>query len=104
MRKKIHSYLGFARKSGKLMTGYNACVSGMERGRVRLLLLAGDLSDSTGESCRRAAKDCNVAVRTWGTKEELSLAVGMDNRGVFGIADAGLARAIREEIDKEVCS
>lgn len=104
MRKKIHSYLGFARRSRALTAGYNACVNGMEFGRIRLLLLAGDLSASTVDSCTEIAKECNVAVRRYGTIEELSEMAGLSNKGILGITDVNLAKAIREEIDKEVCS
>ena len=39
---KMLSYLGFARKSGNLMRGYNTCLSLVESGKVRLLIVAED--------------------------------------------------------------
>ena len=42
-RKKTLSYLGFARKAGKLVTGMATCEIQLKKGQVHLLLLAEDM-------------------------------------------------------------
>ena len=44
---KLASYMGFARKSKNLVTGTDTCIKHMEKGRVKLLIIAGDTSDNT---------------------------------------------------------
>lgn len=102
MRTKIHSYLGFSKRSRQLLSGYNACIAGMEKGKVRLLILAGDLAENTKKKCSSAAARLGVPLRTYGTVEELSDMAGEADRGVYGITDRNLARAILEEIDRPV--
>ena len=47
MKKKIDSYLGFAKKSGNLMSGINTCSFGLSRGKVKLVILAEDISENS---------------------------------------------------------
>ena len=47
MENKVLSYLGFAARARKLVTGYNTCLYMMEKKKIRLLLLAEDLSENT---------------------------------------------------------
>ena len=47
MRSKINSYLGFAKKSGNLMSGTNTCIFGISKGKVKLVILAEDISENS---------------------------------------------------------
>ena len=47
MRSKVESYLGFAKKSGNLMSGSNTCIFVMAKGKVRLVILADDISENS---------------------------------------------------------
>lgn len=100
MRKKIHSYLGFSKRSRSLISGYNSCTHGMERGKIRLLILTEDLTENTRQKFKKLAATQEVPLRIYGTKEELSKMTGENNRGVFGVTDKNLAAAILEEIDR----
>ena len=87
MRERIHSYFGFARKSGNLLSGYNTC-------------MYGDLSENTIEKFRRQCEKQKVELRICSTVEQLSLFAGEEGKGVFGVTDRGFADVIREEIDQ----
>lgn len=99
MRKKIDSYLGFAAKSRSMVTGYNTCLMMMDRKKIKLLILAGDLSEKTVKKMREAAKNKSIPCRSYGTSEELSRICGKQGKGVFGITDMNFAKAIINEID-----
>ena len=45
-KRKLLSYMGFAAKARKIVNGYNTCVFTMEKRRVRLLIIAGDLAEN----------------------------------------------------------
>ena len=101
MRSKIHSYLGFSKRSRNLLSGYNSCFYGMERGKVKLLLLASDLAENTAKKCSKTASAHEIPLRVYGTIQMLSNMAGEPNRGVYGITDEQLAKVVMEQIDKE---
>lgn len=101
MRSKAESYMGFAAKARKLSTGYNTCLFMMEKRRLRLLILAEDLSENSKEKMITAAKQHRVPYRIYGSIEALSHATGTEGKGIFGIADENLANAILSEIDRQ---
>ena len=101
MRSKIHSYLGFSKRSRNLLSGYNSCHFGMERGNVKFMLLATDLAENTTKKCISTAVSQEIPYRYYGTMESLSNMTGEPNRGIYGITDVQLAKVIMEEIDKE---
>ncbi len=97
---KIESYLGFAARARKLYTGYNTCEMMMEKRRVCLLVLAADLSEGSRDKMQGLAKKHKVVCVTYATIDELSHATGTENKGIFGVGDESLAKAILTEIGK----
>ncbi len=98
---KIESYMGFAARARNLSTGYNTCVFMLEKGKLKLLVLAGDLSDNSKEKMIKAANQYGTPYRLYGRIEDLSHATGTEGKGIFGIADKNLANAIISEIDRQ---
>jgi ribosomal protein L7Ae-like RNA K-turn-binding protein len=101
MREKIHSYLGFSKRSRNLISGYHSCQNGIEHGKICLLILAEDLAENTIEKFRRMAIARDVPIRIYGTKKSLSEMAGESDRGIFGITDKNLAAVITSEIDND---
>ena len=99
MKEKIHSYLGLSKRSRNLISGYNSCIYGMKRGKIRLLILAVDLTENTIKKFERLAEAQGIPFRIYGTKETLSEMTGEVGRGIFGISDNNLAAAILKEMD-----
>ncbi|MBK5263172.1 MAG: ribosomal L7Ae/L30e/S12e/Gadd45 family protein [Peptostreptococcaceae bacterium] len=99
MRDKIDSYLGFAKKSRGLISGYNTCIHGINQGKIKLIIIAEDVTENGSEKLIRLAEDKKITYRRYGTKEELSKLMGFEDRGVFGIVDDNFARIILKEID-----
>ncbi len=100
MREKIHSYLGFAKKSRNLISGYNSCIYAVGRGKVNLLILTEDLSDNTKRKFRNIAESGGIEMRFFGTIEKMQEMTGDTGRGIYGVTEKNLAKAIIEEIDK----
>ena len=101
MREKIHSYIGFAKRSRGMVSGYTGCMSNMEKGVIRLLIIASDSAESSVEKLTRAAEKTRTPLRIYGTKDGLSEMAGESGRGVFGITNESLAEAILKEIDQD---
>lgn len=101
MRSKLHSYMGFAKKSGNLLMGYNTCVFAMKKGRVKLLIVAEDISENTGKKIEKEAKKHQVPCRVYGRSEDLSQMAGTGGRSIFGVTDQNFADVISKEIDRD---
>lgn len=99
-RGKIFSYLGFAAKSRKLVTGYNTCIMTMEKGRLKFLILTEDLSENTMKKMMQKCSKNKVSYRIFGNSDELSQITGTSGKGIFGITDSHFAKITCEEIDR----
>ena len=99
MRERIHSYFGFAKKSRNLISGYNTCLYGIQKRKVKLMILATDLSQNTLDMFTRLCEREKIQYRICLTAEQLSLYAGEEGKGIFGITDQGFADVICKEID-----
>lgn len=94
MRSKLHSYMGFAKKSRNLLMGYNTCVFAMNKGKVKLLIVAEDISENTGKKIEKEAKKHQVPYVVYGKSDDLSQMAGTGGRSIFGITDQNFADVI----------
>ena len=97
---KLSAYMGFCARARQLQTGYNTCLSLMDKGKVKLLLLAEDLSDNTKKKMSDKCKTKEIAYRIHGTIDFLSRITGKSDKGIFAITDSNFAKVIKEEIDR----
>ena len=91
MKDKVLNYLGLAARGRLLVSGYNTCVFMIDKRKVRLLVIAEDLSE--------IAERKNVPYRIYGSMRELSHMTGKTDSGIFGVTDENLAKVISEKID-----
>ena len=80
-----------------MANGYNTCLFMMQKGKIKLLILAADVAPGSLEKMQRAAAACGIPCIVYGTKESLSHATGREDSGIFGVTDENLAKAISEE-------
>ena len=85
MNRKVSSYMGLA----------------MAKGRVRLLILAEDISENSEKKMMKEVRRHGVKCVKYGTSDELSAAAGESGRTVFALCDRGFAEVILREIDRE---
>ena len=102
MRSKLASYMGFAVKSRNLLMGFNTCVLAMNKRRIKLLIIATDISENSGKKILKEANKHQVPYRVYGTSDELSQMAGTGGRSIFGITDDNFAKVILKEIDSDV--
>ena len=95
----ILTLLGFAQKAGKLAAGEAAVENFLKKGRLKLLLLSGELSQNKQADWQKQAETYEI---TWVcvdiTKIELGTAVGLSPRGIVGVMDQSMAEAIMKKI------
>lgn len=98
MENKVIKYLGFAKKSGNLMAGVNTCTFGMNRGKVRLMILTEDISENSEKKIMKEIRKHGLEYVKYGKSEDLSHAIGSQGRSVFAICDENFAEVIKGEI------
>lgn len=102
MKKKIDTYLGFAKKSRSLITGYNTCIYAAQKNKLKLLILTEDVSENTLKKFEELAKAQSIPMRIYGTKEQVSKLTGEIDKGIFGITDSHFAQIIGKELDDKM--
>lgn len=93
--------MGFAKKSGNLLTGVNTCTFAMNKGRVQLMILAEDISENSEKKIMKEIRKHGVKFVKYGSGEELSHAVGTAGRSVFAVCDDNFSKVILNEINGE---
>ncbi|MCG8485269.1 MAG: ribosomal L7Ae/L30e/S12e/Gadd45 family protein [Clostridia bacterium] len=98
MNDKVYRYLGLAKRSGNLISGYNTCLHYMGKKKVKLIIISEDAAENTKSKLIQQAARNNIEYMVWGLKDKLSHSVGANNRSVFGITDDNFARVVALEI------
>ena len=102
MRKsKVKSYLGLARRAGKIVSGYQTCIHTLQKGEVKLIIVAEDTAQNTKDKFIHLCEKYGVPFEIFSTADELSEMTGFPGRGVFGITDKGFAEVTMKEIRNE---
>ena len=101
MRTKAMSLLGFAKKSGNLVSGVNTCGFAIGKGRAKLVILAEDISAGSEKKIMKEIRKKDVPYIKYGTIDELSHIAGESGRSVFAVLDKGFAESILRELGSE---
>ena len=94
----VLTLLGFAQKGKNLAAGEANVEAYLKKGKVHLLLIAEDQSAKNQQRWLYLAENYAIEAILFGTKEELGRAVGMSPRGIVGITDEQMAKAILKKI------
>ena len=100
MKNKVLSLMGFAKKSGNLVSGVNTCTFNISRGKVKLMILAEDISEGSEKKIMKEIRKADLKYIRYGTVAELSHATGAEGRSVFAILDEGFASSILRETEE----
>lgn len=99
---KMYSYLGLAQRAGQVVSGEQAVLGGVMRGKVVLVLIATDASANTHSKFRSLAQNHNVKYYVYGKKDVLGHAIGKSPRAVLGVTDSNFANVIQTQIRESV--
>ena len=98
---KIFSLLGIAMKGGKVVSGEYQTLEAVKKKKALLVLVSEDASDNTRKLFFDKCAFYNVPVEQYGNKEDLGRAIGKDLRSSLAVCDAGLAAAIKKQLEME---
>ena len=96
---KLLFALSLAKKSGKLVVGFDAVKSAVIHGNAHIVLLATDLSEKTIKRVQYFCEDITDVYNTGLTQFEISQ-VAQRLTGVLAVTDENLAILARNAIEK----
>ena len=97
MNQKVLNLLGLAKKAGKLITGEDSVIMGLQNKSIKMVFVANDASSQTLDKFDKKCFFYNVECITCFSCDELSSAIGAD-RKIIGLTDAGFTKAIKEKM------
>ena len=95
---RILSYLGFAKKAGKLVSGAGNTENALKSMKAKLILISGTASANTKKHFSDMANYRNVPVYIL-EGDNLGCAIGKEEHKTVCITDAGFAMAVIKEIN-----
>ena len=98
-KERVLGLIGLCRKAGKITFGTQACIESIEKRKVKLLIIGEDASDRTKQNFMDLCKKKDIPIRIWGAIDELSKAIGQNNKVVLGIKEKNLSDQIIKMID-----
>lgn len=94
-KEKTLTMLGFAQKSGKLVSGESAVKAMLAKNQIHLLIVAGDLGENRRSFWTKIAEQNNIPYIIISNKVELGLAIGLSPRSLLGITDRHMAKSMQ---------
>lgn len=95
IEEKIKSLITMSAKAGKLAAGYSAVHDALDKGRIKLLLYAHDISEGTKEKV--AIANTSFPHVMLFSRNDFGKLLNRELIGVIGIEDKGFADAIQKE-------
>jgi len=102
MDKKMISLLSLCNKAGKLVAGEYSCEKALQSGAGQLVIIAIDASQNTKKKFLNKSFYYRVDAFEYGKREEISNAIGKENRVTVVITDEGFAKGIKNIITNDV--
>ena len=99
MINNVFGLLGISMKAGKLTFGTDSTMDMLSKRKIKLIIVAKDSSERTIRHFKEKCKEYNISFYIFGSKGEISKAIGKDNKTVIGIKDKHLAEAIKKILD-----
>lgn len=96
MQSKFYTMLGFAQKSGNLVTGENTVELYLPKKKISLVIIAEDASDNTKNKFVQMSTRFQIPYIIVGSRETLSHAIGKCNRAVYGVSNKKFSRELRK--------
>lgn len=96
---RVLGLMGIATKAGKISFGTEAVKGAVLNKKAKLVIVAENASDRLKKECIQLCEKCKIPIATFCTIEQISQAIGKQNKAVICIRDKNLS----EEIYKIIC-
>jgi len=99
MQQKYLNLIGLAYKAQKISLGEDTIVKDIQSKRAKLILIARDSSNNTKKKLTDKCHSYHIPYEIIGSIDELSHAIGKENRVAVAILDEGFANRLRQLIN-----
>ena len=96
---KILSYVSMAQRARKLLTGTDMIIEKIKKDNKGIIIVAEDASKNTKKTLKNKASTYNTKILEVFTIDELSDAIGKENRVAVYVEDEGFKNAIIKNIE-----
>ncbi|NLC95039.1 MAG: hypothetical protein GX676_05025 [Bacilli bacterium] len=93
-------HLGLAYRAGKIVTGEDNIIYHIREKKVNLVIVATNASNNTKKKYFDKCSFYNIQCIEQGTIQDISHAIGKNNRVAVGVTDAGFAKGLLAKILK----
>ena len=93
---KILGLIGLAARARKVSFGADSVELEAQKNKVYLIILAQDSSTRTKEKFQKISEKYNIPIIITQTIDDLSKAIGKNNKAILGIEDINLASEIQK--------
>lgn len=91
---KILGLIGLCAKAGKITSGTEACMECINKHKAKLVIISVDCSDKTKENFKYLCSKQNVPILEYETTNQLSNAIGKQNKAVICIKSKDISKEI----------
>ncbi|MBQ2938386.1 MAG: ribosomal L7Ae/L30e/S12e/Gadd45 family protein [Clostridia bacterium] len=96
---KILGLIGLAMKAGKVSFGADSVEENIVKKKVKLVIVSKDSSERTRKKFVDICENYNIPIIIDGDIENLSKAIGKNNKAIIGIKDINFADSIQKKYD-----
>ena len=94
---KILGLIGLAMKAGKVAFGSDSVEESILKKKVKLVIISEESSERTKKKFTDICEKNNIPVIIYGSIEDLSKAIGKNNKAILGIKDMNFANSIQKK-------
>ena len=99
MTNKIYGLLGICAKAGDIVSGADITIETVETKKAKVVIVAQNCSEKTIKNMKFICEKNKVPIYVFGSIEEISKAIGKNNRGIIAIKNENIAR----EVIRKIC-
>lgn len=99
IKNKVTGMLGLAKKAGKLTFGTESVKKAIIKKQAKLVIIAEDAADRTKRNFTTLCEKEHIPIRIIEKIEEMSQAIGQENKAVISINDKNFSEGLIQIID-----
>ena len=96
---RICGLLGLATRAGKTVFGTEACIQAINKNKIKLLIVAKDAAERTKINFIDICNSSGIPIIEELSIDEISRAIGKDNKAVIGLKDENFSKEIKKIIN-----
>lgn len=96
INKKILGLIGLSARARKISFGADSVETGIKKKKVNLIIVADDSSERTKEKFKKLSDEYKIPIIIIGEIQELSKAIGKENKAILGIEDINISGEIQK--------